>query len=209
VSKISAVFSDVGGVLLSNGWDHGERARLVERYALNAREFEERHHMLSSAMDAGQVNLDQYLDQTLFYAPRPFSKQNVRDFMFAQSEELPGSLALYARIAQVPGLFLATLNNESRELNVHRIERFRLRDYFSAFLSSCYLGVSKPEPQIYQLALDISHRHAHECVFIDDRPANLDPPRRLGFNTIQFQNPRQLESDLRALGLKIPEEAAA
>ena len=104
------------------------------------------------------------------------------------------------RIAQARQVFLATLNNESRELNLHRIEKFGLRNYFSVFFSSCYLGVSKPHPQIYQLALDLSQQPPQECVFIDDRSLNLECARRLGLHTIQFLNAEQMESDLRSLG---------
>jgi len=202
VPKISAVFSDVGGVLLTNGWDHDERARLVKLFGLEGADFEGRHQMVCAALDAGQLDLDQYLDRTIFYRPRPFRKQEVRDFMYAQSEALPDSLALIARLAQARKVFLATLNNESRELNLHRIEKFGLRNYFSAFFSSCYLGVSKPHPQIYRSALDISQRRPEECVFIDDRSLNLEGARRLGLHTIQFLNAGQMAEDLRRLGVE-------
>jgi putative hydrolase of the HAD superfamily len=202
VTKISAVFCDVGGVLLTNGLDHGERARLVEKFGLDAKDFEDRHQMLSAGMDAGQIDFDQYLDRTIFYRPRPFRKQEVRDFIYAQSEAFLDSLAIIERLAQADKVFLATLNNESRELNLHRIEKFGLRRYFSVFFSSCYLGVSKPHPQIYQLALDLSQRQPEECVFIDDRSLNLECARRLGLHTIQFLNAGQMESDLHTLGLE-------
>ncbi len=200
--KISAVFSDVGGVLLTNGWDHGQRARLVEKFGLDSRDFEDRHQMLSASLENGQLDLDQYLDRTIFYRPRPFRKQEARDFMYAQSEGLPDSLALIGRMARAGTVFLATLNNESRELNLHRIEKFGLRNYFYAFFSSCYLGVSKPHPEIYRLALDIAQRQPEESVFIDDRSLNLECARRLGLHTIQFLNAEQLESDLRLLGVE-------
>ncbi|MGO8789433.1 MAG: HAD-IA family hydrolase [Terriglobia bacterium] len=200
--KISAVFCDVGGVLLTNGLDHGERSRLVEKFGLDGADFEGRHQMLAAALDSGQLDFDQYLDRTIFYRPRAFRKQEARDFIYAQSEALPGSLALMGRIAQARQVFLATLNNESRELNLHRIEKFGLRNYFSVFFSSCYLGVSKPHPQIYQLALDLSQQPPQECVFIDDRSLNLECARRLGLHTIQFLNAEQMESDLRSLGLE-------
>ncbi len=201
--KISAVFCDVGGVLLTNGWDHGERTRLVEKFGLDGVDFEGRHQMLAAALDAGQLDLDQYLDRTIFYRPRAFRKQEVRDFIYAQSEALPESLAVIGRLAQTRRVFLATLNNESRELNLHRIEKFGLRNYFSVFFSSCYLGVSKPDPQIYRLALDLSQQPAQECVFIDDRSLNLECAHRLGLHTIQFLNAEQRENDLHTLGVEL------
>jgi len=200
--KISAVFSDVGGVLLTNGWDRGQRARMVNQLGLDGADFEDRHHMVSAALDAGQITLDQYLDRTVFYRPRPFTKDQVRNFMYAQSAALPGSLALMARIAASQRVFLATLNNESRELNLHRIETFGLRQYFPVFFTSCYLGVSKPHLEIYRMALDLSQRQADECVFIDDRPLNLEAASQLGLHTLQFRSAEQLENDLHQLGLE-------
>jgi putative hydrolase of the HAD superfamily len=122
--------------------------------------------------------------------------------MYAQSEALPDSLPLIGRLAQARTVFMATLNNESRELNLYRIEKFGLRNYFSAFFTSCYLGVSKPHPEIYRLALDIAQRQPEECVFIDDRSLNLECARRLGLHTIQFLNAGQMENDLRILGVE-------
>ena len=200
--KISAVFSDVGGVLLTNGWDHGQRAQLVKLFGLDSADFEGRHQMLSAALDNGQLSLDEYLDRTVFYRSRAFTKDQVRDFMYAQSQALPDSLGLIARLAQARTVFLATINNESRELNLYRIEKFGLRNYFSAFFSSCYLGVSKPHPEIYRLVLDISQRRAEECVFVDDRPVNLEGAAWLGLHTIQFLSAGQLENDLRRLGVE-------
>jgi putative hydrolase of the HAD superfamily len=202
VPKISAVFSDVGGVLLTNGWDRGSRKSLVETFGLDREDFEDRHQLVNAALDTGQLEIDHYLDRTIFYRPRPFGKEEVRDFMYAQSEALPDSLALVARLAQARKVFLATLNNESRELNLYRIEKFGLRNYFSVFFSSCYLGVSKPNTQIYRLALDLSQRPPEECVFIDDRSLNLETAQRLGLQTIQFLNAGQLENDLRNLGVE-------
>ena len=199
--KISAVFSDVGGVLLTNGWDHCQRKNLVEHFGLDQEDFEDRHQLLSAALDTGQLGIDHYLDRAIFYRPRSFSKQAVRDFIYAQSEEIPGSLVLMARLAQTR-LFLATVNNESRELNLYRIEKFGLRHYFPVFFSSCFLGVKKPDEPIYHLALDLSQRPPEECIFIDDRPLNLECARRLGIHTIQFLNAGQLESDLHGLGVE-------
>jgi putative hydrolase of the HAD superfamily len=203
VPKITAVFCDVGGVLLTNGSDRGERGELVKKFGLDGDDFEGRHQMLSAAFDSGQLDLDQYLDRTIFYRPRAFAKEEVRDFMYSQSEALPGSLALMGRLAQAGTVFLAALNNESRELNLYRIEKFGLRNYFSVFFSSCYLGVAKPHPQIYRMALEISQRQPEECVCIDDRPLNLEGARSLGLHTIQFLNAGQLESDLRRLGVEV------
>jgi putative hydrolase of the HAD superfamily len=200
--KITAIFSDVGGVLASNGWDRSQRHKLVEQFKLDWDEFEDRHELVVTAFETGRLTLEQYLDRTIFYRPREFTRDAIKGFMLAQSVPNEESLQVMARLAATRRYFLATLNNESRELNLHRIERFELKKYFAVFFSSCFLGAKKPDEEIYVQALAISQRAPEECVFIDDRALNLDVPRRLGMKTIQFQDAAQLEIDLRALGVE-------
>lgn len=203
MAKITTLFSDVGGVMLTNGWDRVSRRKLVEKFNLDLGEFGDRHELVSTAFETGELDMDHYLDRTVFYKPRAFSKAEVKEFMFGESQPFPESLAFIARLAQSKKYLMATLNNESTELNGYRIEKFCLRNYFTAFFSSCYLGVKKPDEAIYVLALELTQRPAGECVFIDDRALNLECARWHGMNTIQFQNVSQLESDLRALGVEI------
>jgi putative hydrolase of the HAD superfamily len=203
MAKITTVFSDVGGVLLTNGWDRTSRHKLVEKFNLDLGEFGDRHELVSTAFETGELDMDHYLDRTVFYKPRAFSKAEVKEFMFGESQPFPESLAFIARLAQTRKYLMTTLNNESTELNQYRIEKFCLRNYFTAFFSSCYLGVKKPDEAIYVLALELTQRPADECVFIDDRALNLECARWHGMNTIQFQNVSQLETDLRALGVEI------
>jgi len=171
MSKITTVFSDVGGVLLTNGWDRGSRRKLVEAFHLDLAEFGDRHELVSTAFETGELDLDHYLDRTVFYRPRDFSREQVKEFMFAESQPYPESLALIGRLAQTKKYLMTTLNNESTELNKHRIETFALRNYFTAFFSSCYLGVKKPEAKIYTLALELTWRRLR-------RPAVFSAPRR-------------------------------
>lgn len=202
MSKITAIFSDVGGVLASNGWDRHSRRKLVEAFRLDWDEFEDRHELVVTAFETGHLGLEQYLDRTIFYRARDFTRDQVKDFMYGVSQPKDDSLALVARLAASGKIFLATLNNESRELNLHRIARFGLKKYFSVFFSSCFLGVKKPDEEIYVKALAMSQRAPAECIFIDDRALNLDAPKRLGVKTVQFQSAGQLEKDLHALGVE-------
>ena len=203
MAKITTVFSDVGGVLLTNGWDRVSRRNLVEKFSLNLGEFGDRHELVSTAFETGELDLDHYLDRTVFYKPRAFSREQVKEFMFAQSQPLPESLDFISRLAQTKKYLMTTLNNESTELNKYRIDHFGLRSYFTAFFSSCYLGVKKPDEAIYILALELTQRPPEECVFIDDRALNLECARWHGMNIIQFQNVNRLESDLRMLGVEM------
>jgi putative hydrolase of the HAD superfamily len=203
ISEITTIFSDVGGVLATNGWDHDERKAAARQFGFDLVEFESRHEFLAVALDTAQLTLDQYLDRTLFYRERPFTRQSFREFMLAQSKPYPDSLRVMERAAASGKYLLATLNNESLELNAHRIQSFGLRNIFKLFLSSCYVGLRKPDAAIYQLALRLRQQPSANCVFIDDRALNLECAQREGMKTIQFRNAAQLEQDLRALGVEV------
>jgi len=203
VPELTTLFWDIGGVILTNGWDHNSRKDAVEVFHLDAEEFRDRHDLSFPAFDAGQITLDQYLDRTLFYRPRPFSREEFTAFMFAQSKEYAETRAVLSDVARSGKYYVASINNEPRELNDYRIEAFGLRQEFQAFFSSCYLGCRKPEEAIYRIALEVSHRPPENCVFIDDRPLNLENPRRLGMQVLHQQNATQLRTDLQALGIEV------
>jgi putative hydrolase of the HAD superfamily len=203
VPEITSIFWDIGGVILTNGWDHNSRAEAVKAFGLDGDEFRDRHDLSFPAFDAGQITLDQYLDRTLFYRTRSFSKEDFTAFMFAQSKEYPETHAVLSDVARTGKYYVASINNEPRELNDYRIEAFNLRKDFQAFFSSCYLNSRKPEEHIYRVALEVSQRPAANAVFIDDRPLNLENPRRLGMHVIQHKDAKQLRSDLRTLGIEV------
>ncbi len=201
MTDLTALFWDVGGVLLTNGWDRASRRRAAEEFKLDWEEFEDRHELLVPAFEKSQLTLEDYLERTVLYRPRAFAKQTFKDFMFSQSESYPETLAIVDRLARSRKYLLATLNNESLELNLYRINHFALRNYFTVFFSSCFLGVKKPDEAIYRLALQITQRSAEESLFIDDRALNLECARRCGMHTIQYQNPGQLQHELREMGV--------
>jgi putative hydrolase of the HAD superfamily len=203
MTKISALFFDVGGVLLSNGWDHALRQQATEHFHLDANEFRERHDLVSHDFETGRISLDHYLDCTVFYKQRAFTPAEFKAYMLAASADTPGGLEIVKQLARTGRYLLATLNNESQELNQHRIEKFNLRDYFSVFISSCYVGLRKPEAPIYRLALNLSQREPAECVFVDDRALNVERAAELGINAIQYRSPEQLTTELAKLGVDI------
>jgi len=207
VTEVTTLFWDVGGVILSNGWDTSERAAAIRRFALDAADFEQRHEAEFPALEMGRITLDTYLDRTVFYSARPFSREEFTDFLFSQSIANPETLTLLEQLAVPRRYLMATLNNESAELNAYRIRTFQLARFFTAFFTSCYLGVRKPAEQIYRLALEMTQRVPEECIFIDDRPENLEVPKRLGMRTIQFVNAAQLRTDL--AGRNVNAEAGA
>lgn len=189
---IKNIFFDVGGVLLTNGWDRHSRAGAVEEFGLDAEEFGDRHDLISADLETGKLTLDEYLDRTVFYRDRQFTRERFVDFMKAQSKPLQGALDLLAEVAGTGNHLLATLNNESKELNEYRIEKFGLRGHFRLFLSSCYLGVKKPDEAMYRVAIDITQHRIEESLFIDDRELNLACSRLLGISSIHYENEEQL-----------------
>lgn len=203
MSAITTIFCDVGGVILTNGWDREGRIEAEARFGLDHVDFEDRHELAFPAFEVGQATLDQYLERTVFYRTRSFTPQEFKDFIFVRSQELHPSRLLLDRVAATRKYLVVALNNEGAELNAYRILRFSLRRTFNIFLSSCYVGMRKPNAPIYQLALNVAQCKPAECVFIDDRPVNLESPKQLGINTILFQNAAQLEADLRSLGVEL------
>jgi putative hydrolase of the HAD superfamily len=203
MGEVTALFWDVGGVILSNGWDRAARAEAAKKFGLDWEDFQDRHELASPAFETGQITLDTYLQRTVFYRKRAFTRDEFIAFMFAQSEEFPESRAVVSALAQTRKYFLATINNEPRELNVRRIEQFNLRREFEAFFSSCFVHIRKPDEAIYRLALEVTQRRPEECLFIDDRALNLECARQMGMRTIHFENAAQLRQDLQGNGVTV------
>jgi putative hydrolase of the HAD superfamily len=203
LSKITTLFWDIGGVILTNGWDTRARREAAETFHLDWEEFQDRHDLSFPAFDSGNISLNEYLDRTLFYRSRGFTREEFTAFMFAQSKEYPEPRAVLDAAARTGKYFIGAVNNEPLELNEYRIEAFRLRRDFQVFFSSCYLHARKPEEMIFRIALEVTQRPAPECVFIDDRPLNLENPRRLGMNTIHYQSAAQLRRELQTYSVEV------
>lgn len=202
MTAIRAIFWDVGGVLLTNAWDHSERIATLEHFHLDKEEFHSRHEMLVSSFERGKISLDQYLESTVFYRDRPFTRDEFRNYMLALTKPVPEVLEFATGLAESGKYFMGTLNNESRELNLYRIEKFGLRNIFRLFVSSCFVGLRKPESGIYHLAIDLVQTDPQACCFIDDRALNLEGAARLGMRTIQMQTLKQLKEELGKLGVE-------
>ena len=201
MAKITALFWDVGGVLLSNAWDHEQRQRTLKQFNVDEVEFESRHEMLVSSFERGKISLQEYLERTIFYRSRTFTLEAFKEYMFSLSQPDKQTLQLAAELTRSCKYLMSTINNESKELNLFRIQTFGLREIFSLFVSSCFVGLRKPEEGIYRLALEITQKPPEECCFIDDRPLNLDSASRLGMHVIQMKNAEQLHQDLQKLGV--------
>ncbi len=199
--SITHLFFDIGGVLATNGWSTPQRRRAIERFGLDAAEFEQQHRDAIGTLEQGRMTLDDYLDATVFYRDRAFSRESFVAYMLAESRPDEATIALTRRLADSGKYRMMTLNNESLELNLHRIRQFGLREIFEAFFTSCWLGVTKPSRRIYEVALGVSQAPPERAVFIDDRGPNLMPARALGMQTIHFTTGDQLAGQLAALGV--------
>jgi putative hydrolase of the HAD superfamily len=203
LTKITTLFLDIGGVILTNGWDSVARRAAINKFQLDPVDFEARHALVNPAWERGEISLAEYLERTIFYSERKFSPKDFEDFMCAQSQAMPESLEFARRTARSGRYLMAAINNEAAEINAYRIRQFALRDIFAAFFSSCYVGIRKPDVGIYQMALQVMQRTADECIFVDDRAENVKGAVNAGLTGIQFQNVAQVSDELRRFGVQV------
>jgi putative hydrolase of the HAD superfamily len=202
MATISTILWDVGGVLLTNGWDHHERAAALSHFGVDRDAFEQRHPEANDAWEKGALTVEEYLAKTVFYEPRNFTVQDFVDAMKAQSKVLDDSaLGVLRELAASDAVMLGMLNNEARELNDFRIQKFRLTDYFDVFLSSCYVGLRKPDGRMFRLACDVLQRKPDEIIFVDDRSGNVQAAKEVGMRGIVYEGAEKLKSELSELGV--------
>jgi putative hydrolase of the HAD superfamily len=209
MTTVTTIFLDIGGVLLSDGWDRHARRRAAKAFKLDTAEMEERHHMTFETFEEGKLTLDSYLDLVVFGERRSFTKAQFRRFMFSQSTSHPEMIALVARLRERYGLKIIVVSNEARELNAYRIRRFELTGLVDAFISSCFVHLRKPDAEIFRVALDVAQTPAQQSVFIDDTPMFVEIAQRLGIRGIHHTGHLSTAAQLEALGLKSAEGAAS
>ncbi|GAB3791107.1 HAD family phosphatase [Spirosoma horti] len=183
-SIITTLFIDIGGVLLTNGWDQAARSRAAETFDLDLPDLEERHHLTFDTYETGKLTLDDYLSRIVFYKRRHFSMDSFREFMFAQSQPYPEMIALIRHLKERYRLKIAVVSNEGRELNMHRIQTFRLTEFIDFFVSSSFVHLRKPDADIFQMAIDLSQTPTNQIIYIDDRPLFVAVAAKLGIQGI-------------------------
>jgi putative hydrolase of the HAD superfamily len=154
-SGITCVFVDIGGVLLTNGWDHLARRRAVEHFDLNWDEMEERHRLTFEIHEEGKLSFEEYLNLVVFYEKRSFTRMQFRQFMCEQSTPYPEMIAMITQLKSRYSLKIAVVSNESFELNAYRIRTFKLDAFVDCFVSSCFVHLRKPDanmPMFVQIA---------------------------------------------------------
>jgi putative hydrolase of the HAD superfamily len=198
---IATLFLDVGGVLLTNGWDHLERRRAAKHFKLDWAEMDERHRLVFETHEEGKLTFDEYLGWVVFYEKRPFTRSQFRDFMFSQSKPFPKMLDLVAALKAQHGLKVVVVSNESREVNAYRIRAFRLERLVDTFISSCFVGMRKPDVKIFELALDLAQTARERSIFLDNTPMFVQIAERLGMRGILHVDYESTRSKLASFGL--------
>jgi putative hydrolase of the HAD superfamily len=199
---VTTLFLDIGGVLLTDGWDHHARKRAATNFKLDLAEMEDRHHLTFDTYEEGKLTLEEYLGRVVFYQKRPFTRAQFRRFMFAQSKPYPKMIALVAQLKARYGLKIAVVSNEARELNAYRIQKFKLDGFVDAFISSCFVHVRKPDADIFRLALDIAQAPAPQVLYIENTPMFVQIAEGLGIRSILHTDYRSTCAKLALFGLQ-------
>ena len=204
MTPITTLFLDIGGVLLSNGWDRKTRQLAAETFELNSAEMDERHHLTFDTYEEGKITLSEYLDRVVFYQERSFTREQFQGFMFAQSVPFPEMIELVCRLKSCYRLKVAAVNNEGRELNVHRIGLFKLEAFIDFFVSSCFVHFRKPDADLFRIALDIAQVRPEQVVYIEDRPMFVEVAQDLGIRGIIHTGYDATRNELAQMGLVLP-----
>ncbi len=201
-TAVTCVFLDIGGVLLTDGWDHHARRRAATHFNLGWAEMENRHHLTFDTYEEGKLTLEEYLDWVVFYQKRPFTRAQFRRFMFAQSKPYPEMIALVAQLKVRHGLKIIVVSNEGRELNAYRIRKYKLDGFVDAFISSCFVHLHKPDADIFRLALDIAQTPPRQVVYIENTPIFVRVAEGLGIRSILHTDYRSTRVKLALFGLR-------
>jgi putative hydrolase of the HAD superfamily len=200
---ITTLFLDIGGVLLTNGWDHNIRTRAAEKFDLDYDEMNERHHLTFDTYEEGKLSLNEYLNRVVFYEKRSFSQEEFKAFMYAQSQPFPEMLELMLGLKNQYGLEVAAVSNEGRELTVYRVGQFKLSTFIDFFVSSCFVHYRKPDADMYRIALDIAQTRPEQVVYIDDRAMFVEVARGLGITGIIHTSYDETRIALEGWGLRL------
>jgi len=200
-TEITTLFLDIGGVLLTDGWDHHARKRAATKFQLKLSEMEDRHHLTFDTYEEGKLTLEEYLSRVVFYQKRSFTRTQFRRYMFAQSKPYPEMIELVAQLKIQYRLKIAVVSNEARELNAHRIRTFKLDRFVDFFVSSCFVHVRKPDADIFRLALDISQVPARKVLYIENTPMFVQIAEGLGIRSLLHKDFRSTSAKLASFGL--------
>lgn len=203
MTEITHLFTDLGGVLLTNGWDRGLRKLVAGHFEIDAAEMDERHHLTYDTYEAGKISLSEYLRRVVFWEPRAFTEQQVVDFMLEQARCFPEMIELVKAVKAKNGLKVAVVSNEGRELTADRIRRFGLKEFVDFFIVSSYVHFRKPDEDIFRIALDVAQAEPSQVVYLDDRHMFAEVASRLGMREIWHRDLESTRAAFVELGLEV------
>jgi putative hydrolase of the HAD superfamily len=202
-TTITTLFLDIGGVLLTNGWDHNIRRKAAETFGLDYEEMNERHHLTFDTYEEGKLSLYDYLQRVIFYKQRPFSLEEFREYMFFQSQPYEDMIDLVCKLKERYGLKIAAVSNEGRELTVYRIQEYGLGSFIDFFISSSFVHFRKPDEDMYRIALDIAQVPPERVLYIEDRPMFVEVADTLGIQGIVHKGFESTKASLEGVGLSL------
>lgn len=203
------LFLDVGGVLLTNGWGHESRQAAAKKFGIDYATMESLHNLIFPVYEIGSISLDDYLDTVVFSESRSFTREDFKSFIFSESKELPNMLSWLIEWKKESGFRIISINNEGKELNDYRIKKFALHRCFDAFVSSCEVGMRKPDPSIFKLAMGIAHAKPAQCYYFDDRIMLVEAARRTGINSYRHKDFESTKQILEHIKLNIKQQKHA
>jgi len=202
-NRITTLFLDIGGVLLSDGWDRNSRKTSAETFHLDHLDMEDRHHLNFETYELGKMTLDEYLDSVVFYKKRDFNRDEFKAFMYEQSRPQPEMITLIINLKKDYDLKIAVISNEGRELNEYRIKKYKLNEFIDFFISSSFVNLRKPDASIFRLALDVAQVDPAESIYIDNQPLFVSIAERFGMKGIWHTDLQSTTQQLNAFGLTL------
>lgn len=200
---IKCLFLDIGEVLLNDGWDHNARKRAAVKFKLNLDEINDRHHMVFETFEEGKLTLEEYLNLVVFNKKRSFTATEFQKFMFAQSKSYPEMIGLICKLKAKYGLKIVVVSNEERELNLYRIQKFKLAEFVDFFISSCFIHIRKPDADIFRFALDFAQVTVNQVIYIDNTQMFIEIAEGLGIRSVLHTDYKSTCKKLASFGLDL------
>jgi epoxide hydrolase-like predicted phosphatase len=198
--SIRAVFFDLGGVIVRTEFQ-APRQRLAERFGMDYEDIDKIVFGSPTAARAsvGEITEEEHWLQVMKILKLPAAEARSVQKEFFAGDVIDRGLLEYLRSLK-PGYKVGAISNAWSGLRQY-MEREKFADVFDAIVISAEVGAAKPEPKIYQYALDQLGVRPDEAVFVDDVIENVEASEKLGMQGIHFRDPesviRQLNSMLK------------
>ncbi len=195
---VRAIFFDLGGVVVRTEYQ-APREHLAERLNttyedLNRIVFESDSSRMASV---GSITTEAHWESVTRRLGRPPSETKIIREEFFAGDVMDRNLLAFIRSLR-PRYKTGVISNAWPDLRQYLVEK-KVEDAFDGLIISAEVGVMKPEPRIYQIALEKLGVAAREAAFVDDTPENVDAARALGMQGVLFREPRRALSDLKAI----------